>query len=445
MRDVFRDDAFIHLRYAENLAAHGLLTYDGTTRSQGTSSLLFTTALAAASALRHSYHWAKVVAVAGYAVLGAWTWRVRRELGSWAVPFAVVLATPMAIRTLTDGTETSWSVVAAVFLASAASTPAPASWSRRCGLLLLGAACALLRLDLGVLVAVMAVAELARRRRPGAWPWVGAGFALGAAATVALAGHLLSDGAIAKPPLWLGFGGRLWRAALAHAASLSFGAGLLALVGAASARLLGGAAGRDERRAAALVTFVPPAFWAVAAGLGVVAFGLRYAIPGYVFAFFWCALARRPLAGEPGFRRSAVAAVFVLVAASWVVELATLTPVVRSQRTRLAAFEAAHLESLEGQTGLAYQVGEIGYFTRAYICDLGGLVSGREMARLSAHERLAACLARHPGFAYLSEPQLEAMLPLATWTDCGAFEVVNLERPDRLHLRVRPDVGCAAR
>jgi hypothetical protein len=174
----------------------------------------------------------------------------------------------------------------------------------------------------------------------------------------------------------------------------------------------------------------------------VVAFGLRYAIPAYVFAFVWCALGRRALEPRPGVRRSAVAAVIVVVAASWVVELVALAPVVRSQRTRLGAFQSKHLESLQGQTGLAYQAGEIGYFTRADICDLGGLVSGREMARLSAHERLAACLARRPAFAYLDEAELRAVPALATWSDCGALEIVNLERTDRLHLRVRPGVAC---
>src|ERR1035438_89193 len=95
-----RDDALIHLRYADMLREYGFLTFDGIHPSYGTSSLLYVALLAAAGHIVHSVFLPKVFSVVGYvALLGLSLRRALKAVGivrnSWFL-FLIVLASPMA-------------------------------------------------------------------------------------------------------------------------------------------------------------------------------------------------------------------------------------------------------------------------------------------------------------------------------------------------------------
>ena len=151
----FLDDALIHLRYADFLWERGTLTFDGVESSYGTSSLLYVLLLAP-SARRYgrSVGDAKVVSCVFY--LGLVTLVSARAVRSaglqralWA-GIAMAVVSPMGVRWLTDGMETSLVAVMSVALPLIAyRSGVPQSTQRRyAGLAVLGATVFLLRVEM---------------------------------------------------------------------------------------------------------------------------------------------------------------------------------------------------------------------------------------------------------------------------------------------------------
>src|SRR5690242_10389373 len=138
------DDALIHLRMAELLLEHGFVTTDGQAVTFGTSSPLFLLATAALHAAIASDFTTKILSVVAYVALVVLvTLLAKRSVGlerwSWAALAALTLS-PMGIRWLTDGMETSLSVILALALGIAAIRGrVTAGWSAF-GLALLAAA-----------------------------------------------------------------------------------------------------------------------------------------------------------------------------------------------------------------------------------------------------------------------------------------------------------------
>ena len=105
-RHAMLDDALIHLRYASVLHDRHFISYDGIHRSYGTSSLLYVALLALFRTLTISPLLPKVVSVVAYAaLLSIACWLTRKD--RMAVALTIVLVSPMAVRWLTDGMETS--------------------------------------------------------------------------------------------------------------------------------------------------------------------------------------------------------------------------------------------------------------------------------------------------------------------------------------------------
>jgi hypothetical protein len=111
----------------------------------------------------------------------------------------------------------------------------------------------------------------------------------------------------------------------------------------------------------------------------------------------------------------------------------------------LKAFESDHLEVLEWQHGVAFDVGYIGYFTHANICDLAGLVNGRAAARLTRWQRAEACAASHPAFLFLKADQLyslKSVLSVDDWDVCTHYDFVNLRSLD-VHYLMLPAASAS--
>ena len=124
----------------------------------------------------------------------------------------------------------------------------------------------------------------------------------------------------------------------------------------------------------------------------------------------------------------------------------------RGRSDNLRVMEQAHLERLNG-AGVAADVGYIGYFSQAPICDTGGLVDGREFAKMTTAQRSAACVASKPAFLFLDEPQIDSLngrdqLNSQTeWLDCGHVDFPNVRNTDPHWLMVRRSAypqGCPA-
>jgi hypothetical protein len=122
-----------------------------------------------------------------------------------------------------------------------------------------------------------------------------------------------------------------------------------------------------------------------------------------------------------------------------------LYPMLKSRTALLQQFESNHLERFEGKPGIAVEVGLIGYFSRADICDLAGLVNGREKARETADERIRGCVATHPDFLFINEARINDLRPFLSYSDwqaCSQFyEFKNLNSFNRHYLIVPRDVA----
>mgnify|MGYP003623119407 CR=1 FL=1 len=116
------DDALIHLHYADFLFTTHSITYDGIHKSFGTSSLLYVSLLALLRSVSSSALLPKFVSDVSYLALIGLTVTLIFKL---AHPLArlllagmlVCLLSPMGIRWLTDGMETSLTVLLTVVFA----------------------------------------------------------------------------------------------------------------------------------------------------------------------------------------------------------------------------------------------------------------------------------------------------------------------------------------
>lgn len=435
------DDAFIHLRYAENLVARHFLTYDGVTPSQGTSSILYVGALAIVSAIGRWAYWPKALAVAGYVALGVATWRGRRFLGPWVFAAGFVFAAPNTVLVLTDGMETSWAATLAVVLAFASTRERSEALGARAlaGTMLAASLVIWLRVDMLAIVAAMAVADLVRRR-PASAIALGVGTGVALVALVASGGHVLSDGAVAKHTTWHQGAFLLRSLVLAHAAAGSLGLGLIALWAVSWVRVhrVSDVAGR---RAAAVVNLTGPVFWITVVLAGQLTHGVRYFVPFYVFATAWNFRAAAPATFPRWPTRWAVVAV-PLALLCWTVETIVLDRIVRTHGETLEALRSAGLERFAGMPALAFDVGQVGYLSGADVCDPRGLINGRAAARASGVVRRAECWAREPVFVFLSEGQEQTVPEVSAWPVCRELRLDVVRKAIPYRLRVRPGVGC---
>lgn len=435
-RHAMLDDALIHLRYASVLHDKHFISYDGIHPSYGTSSLLYVAVLALLRALTISPLLPKVVSVIAYAVLLSIAFRLSRA-NRLAVALTIVLVSPMAVRWLTDGMETSLVCVFSLAL--------PILLHRRAHPVLLAviaAAICVLRVELGLLVGIGVLLMLALGERVRAASLC-VGAALGYALVTVLMGHLLPDTAVAKTGL--SHLAVFYEAAFETAASLSFGCGA-ALLWILSAI----AAWRAGRRQTLIANLPFPVLILLAAARGQQIQGIRYLIWPLLFSTTWNLLAASagwPVLG-PRLKYAAIAA----VAVAWAFELPIALRIDRGRSQTFTEMRSSHLDRLRGE-GAAADVGFIGYFSQAPICDAKGLVNGRAAAAMTGDERVRACIASHPAFLFATGEQLAALSSFSQfhrpdWLECGSVTFQNVGGQDRHWLLVRKTdypAGCPAR
>ena len=111
----------------------------------------------------------------------------------------------------------------------------------------------------------------------------------------------------------------------------------------------------------------------------------------------------------------------------------------RDRARLLKQFEGDHLENLQGKRGIAFDIGFIGYFSRADICDIAGLVNGRDKARQTTQQRLEGCVATHLDFMFLNLGGIgyaANYLPINDWQVCSQYVIKNVYQSDRHYLIV---------
>lgn len=465
-RHAMLDDCLIHLRYAVNLHRLHMITYDGAHASYGTSSLMYLAILSVLSGLFSSPLLPKIVSDTFYVLLiflmVRTTLRLRVSpvgLGISAGLLCCMLA-PMGVRWLSDGMETGLVVLLMVLMASI--TEDSMYEQRMPGwhyllLALFGAFVVLTRIELASEIAlasiVILVSQIELRRGLLKSVMIASPMVFGAVCAVCwiyLHFHtLLPDTALAKR------GMRsvevIFSVAHVLASSVLLGVGPLVLW-ITSAMLLLRRIVLNETARQKMVPWIAgnagfPVLLLLSYLRGQAIQGVRYVLWALVFSILWnvSELERSERVGSSRLLLSRRGRQWM--AAAGVVLLLVMLPVDwrfawRSMAGRSVTFEAmrsAHLASFEGQTVIAGDVGFIGYFSRGDVCDIDGLVNGREAAKAAPEARLQRCAARGPEMLFLTSSQTAVfggILDLQQWTVCRHFDFVNVFSEDRHYLMV---------
>ena len=119
-----------------------------------------------------------------------------------------------------------------------------------------------------------------------------------------------------------------------------------------------------------------PSFWPVAAQRGQRIQGARYLVWALFFSVLWNLLELRvaPRSRNPQRLDYALVLGFLSIALVTLPYESLRMHAVLSQRARtMKAFEAQHLDLLHDKQGIASDIGYIGYFSQARMCDLSGI------------------------------------------------------------------------
>ena len=229
------DDALIHLRLAELFLEHGFFTTDGSAHDFGTSSPAFVLLAAAVHGLVETDFTTKLLSIVFYVALVAGLVVLTARAGGPAragwLALAVLVISPIGVRWLTDGMETSLVAGIALLLGIAASGAGRPGVAWIGALVLLGATAVTTRIELTLFVALAAACLVIRhdpKDRPANRPMAAAlagGGGVGLLAIWLYFGALLPDAAIAKAAGAAGPLDSLLAIAISLAGGLLFGAG----------------------------------------------------------------------------------------------------------------------------------------------------------------------------------------------------------------------------
>jgi hypothetical protein len=465
-----QDDAFIHLRYADNLFRTHLITYDGVHPNYGASSLLYVYLLAFLRAFTASPNLPRVVSSCVHLLLAAGLLvlflrsiprdsSLARLLG---LILLFILVTPSAVRWLDDGMETGLALCFVAVLCWATfrqSTRSIVTPPQYLALVALGFFAVLLRTEL-ILLCGLTFAMLAWKRlfvsEQGDEPsnrhlralLSGSHLLLGgllALAFIRLKMHFfLPDTALAKSNGVADWYGTLDVTGKVFAGALSFGAGMFFLW--LLTIFLTLRAGRFSITTL-FANLAFPVLFALAASRGQQIQGARYFVWTLFFSILWniFELSAVPPGHRLHVQNNTLAFCFLaLLLLALPFESRMLYPMLRDRSALLKQFEENHFERLQGKRGIAFDIGYLGYFSRADICDLAGLVNGRDKAGQTTQQRLARCFASHPDFIFLNSGgigYLATYLPIDDWQLCSRYNFTTVSQSDPHYLLVPRSVA----
>ncbi len=466
------DDALIHLRYADNLLRTHHITYDGVHPNYGVSSLLYVSLLAVLRSFITSPNLPRGVSSVAHLLLFAGM----TALLARAIPrqlsrvrllgfvLLLLLVLPSAIRWLDDGMETGLVLCftsLVCWLGFRDSRRSATSAGNYIGLVVLGFFTVMLRTELSMLCAIVCANATFRRASAASDPrsprtWVNAAFnsshllagsLLGIAAIVLKMHVLLPDTALAKSHGLRPLSETLIPAAHAIIGGFSLGIGMFLLWLLTLLLLF------RSRRITLPILFANSAFplTLFLAGLrGQEIQGIRYLIWTLLFPVLWNILELGDLPRDsPGIEQDAPGRVLAYALLAFVLlaqplEISLVYPILHDRAKLMDTIPHRHLDVLEGKLGVASDVGVIGYFSKANICDLSGLVDGRQFARLTQDQRQAACAASKPDFLYLDMSELGTFsesMPFGDWIVCGEYEMTGFRYKDIHYLIVPPSTA----
>jgi hypothetical protein len=459
-----QDDAFIHLRYAVNLLRDHIISYDGVHPDYGTSSLLYVWLLAGlreffqSPVLPHA-----VSSIFHVALFAGLAWALPQALRSapklawtFALLLLAILVMPMAVRWLDDGMETSLTlclVSLLVFSVSRLGHSQNISKRSFAWLFTLGLVATLARVEFLLLMTLASVTLFFARYESAPPDGLRARLRLLASCAAPLFGSvvaagliylsmhaLVPDTAIAKADTQAPWMATLHATISVFVSAMSMGVTLLLFWLLTAAAVVVYKRGLSLSMLAANSPF--PIVLALAVIRGQEVQGVRYFVWTLMFPILWNILELRWSKREPrrlvaNMLKFAVCGVVCLLLIAAPIESILLHREFHAREHSLAEFRMQHLERLSSLKLVAFDVGYIGYFTQSSLCDMAGLVNGRASARLPFEDRVKACAAEHPQYAFVSGFSLWELsndLDLKGWSICSEYDLANLRAPDLHYL-----------
>ena len=476
-----QDDALIHLRYATNLYFHHFVTYDGVHPDYGASSLLYITVLAVLRSFTSSPNLPHAVSSAAHLLLFALLATAfsrlipvsARTARLAALTLLILLVMPAAMRWLDDGMETGIVVAVACITAWLIQTQRyrlTTTPTQYIGLVMLAYFAVMLRTELLLLFGVcflilivtksaepeqntrswhLSPARLLAAARSSSHIMLGAALAVG---TIIATMHvLLPDTALAKAHGLSHWRDPFGQTVITLAGALSFGLGMLIFWLLTLVLILL----RDRRLSLGtlLANALFPTVLLLSSLRGQDIQGVRYFSWTFFFSIIWNILElAQSEREEPGFRANLLPlyGFLAILLLALPFETIIMRRVLSSRDHTQLTFQSQHLDVLKNAQGVAFDIGYVGYYTQAKICDLAGLVNGRISAAKTSRARFVACAATNPDFMFLNAGQLDSMgrlVDLSQWQSCGQYDLVNVRSTDRHYLIVRPALiseACAA-
>jgi hypothetical protein len=460
-RNIFLDDTFIFLTYGRVLLKQHIISTDGITLSFPSDPLYVF--IAAFMWLFPSPETAiKTFTILIYATLLAVIARralIATKTSFWLhLLFLAALVAPLAARWLTDGMETSlFAAICVGFGLLCQSEPAKTRHPAVSFIVLAlaGFFAVLLRIEALYVIAFVSVFLFARGVAdiiPSGFSWrallwkalrhmhltFGALSAL--LVFVAYFGYILPDTAIAKhnPSMTAS----VQQIIVATGSSMSYGCLLWITAGLASIAVFVAAIRCGWRKtvpALVLLAFLPVGL-ALIVMVSMRVEGIRHI--NWLFMFSISALItflndlenRSQAASFMNERMAAVTAVTIITAAAlfWTYEVRVLIGIAERQKNWIDSYRATDWRSLNGVRGIAFDVGLPMYFSEGRICDVGGLVNGRSMARATVEDRIKICAASNPQFLVVDPGQYDELrrvlgaAKFAGWSICNSFKIANV-------------------
>lgn len=239
--------------------------------------------------------------------------------------------------------------------------------------------------------------------------------------------------------------------ALALASSFGLGIGFMVLWLASLALVLR-AVGRRESLRGGLAVWVAnlpfPLVAALSCARGQAIQGVRYLLWPLIFSTVWNAMEinRRECRASRWSRALAVCVSGILVILLPLDAHYAFKSMLGRSRTFMEMRDGG-LERFAGKTIVAGDVGFIGYFGHANICDMDGLVNGRAAAAMTVDARLAACARQGIDAAFVTVDQMravETVEDIRSWTVCRKYDFQNVRQPDRHYLLVPEAAECGS-
>jgi len=173
--------------------------------------------------------------------------------------------------------------------------------------------------------------------------------------------------------------------------------------------------------------------------------GVRPILWTFVFPIVWNVRSIGELKHEkwkwsiPKFMR--VVLVFVLLSL-WFWEGLQVARIVEGRSKVLSDMSSHHLERLAAKPFVGYDIGFMMYFSKGMLCDMNGLPHGPEFAALSMDKRAEYCAATNPVFLFVDQVQarfLSNYIDFDSWIVCHEYEFTNVMHYSKHYLLVRPD------